>query len=164
MTGTANLEDSKNTASQEYSYITLRAVGKPYQLRFAHKNPKFTHPSRGAFWFPSAACWLRAQLSGLALEICKFPFYFLDSVFNYQKKKKIYFLKMQNIFMLVTKPKPTPDGNTFKILPCLALSLQWGYYYSQTALGKKKNSVEYEMTGNRWKPKQMKQMKPQWLL
>jgi len=44
---------------------------------------------------------------------------------------------MQNIFIPVTKPKATPDGNSFKILTCLALFLQGGYYY-QPALGKRK--------------------------
>lgn len=58
------------------------------------------------FGFPQLHADVRAQLSDLALEICKFPFCFLDSVFNHQEKKKILcFVKMENIFILLPSQK-----------------------------------------------------------
>lgn len=52
---------------------------------------------------------------------------------------------MQNIFISVTKPKTTPDGNSFKILTCLAAFLPEGYYYQPDSPRKKRKKNQWNM-------------------
>lgn len=122
------------------------------------------HTVQMLFGFPLRCADVGAQLSDPSQEIWKFPFCFLDWISNYQEEKKIknkilYFVKTQNIFIPVTKPKPTPDGNSFKILTCLAAFLR-GHYHQPDSNSKAKKKEKgnerkwfalYRMTGSRCK-------------